>query len=112
MTGDSGGVRQRYAPAAPVVQRLRVDKADQTISTRTFNDPPYGPDDLRFEPDASSGLPVSVSTEGKCTFTGSSLRILGSGTCVVKVEQAGNADFNEAPAVTLAFEVVAEPLPY
>lgn len=99
--------------AAPIVhQEFPIAKADQTISTRTFDDPPYGPDDLRFEPDASSGLPVSVSTKGMCTFTGSSLRVLGSGTCVVKVEQAGNDDFNEAPAVTVAFEVVAEPLPY
>lgn len=99
--------------AAPIVhQEFPIAKADQTISTRTFNDPPYGPDDLRFEPDASSGLPVSVSTKGMCTFAGSSLRVLGSGTCVVKVEQAGNDDFNEAPAVTVAFEVVAEPLPY
>lgn len=102
---------EKCAPAAPVVQRLRIDKADQTISTRTFNDPPYGPDDLRFEPDASSGLPVSVSTKGTCAHTGSSLRVPGSGTCVAKMEQAGNDDFYEAPAVTVAFEVVAEPLP-
>jgi len=99
--------------AAPIVhQEFAIARADQTISARVFDDPPYGPDDLRFEPRASSGLPVSVSTEGMCTFTGSSLRVLGSGTCVVKVEQAGNADFNEAPPLSQAFEVVGEPPPY
>ena len=99
--------------AAPIVQQeFPIAKADQTISTRAFDDPPYGPDDLRFKPTASSGLPVSVSTEGMCTFTGVALRILGAGTCVVKVEQAGNHDFNATPTVSVAFEVVAEPLAY
>lgn len=96
--------------AAPIVdQEFEIARADQTISAPVFDDPPYGPDDLRFEPRASSALPVSVSTEGMCTFTGSSLRILGSGSCVVKVEQAGNADFNPAPSLSQAFEVVGEP---
>ena len=94
--------------AAPIVdQELpRIARADQTISLPTFDDPSYGPADLRLEPRASSGLAVRISTEGMCTFTGTCLRILGSGTCKLTAEQPGNVDFNAAPTEIRVFEVV------
>ena len=52
---------------------------------------------------ASSGLTVSFTsnTPAICTVSGSTVNYLGAGTCTVTADQAGDANFNPAPQVTL-----------
>src|SRR5207244_516149 len=48
-----------------------------------------------------SGNPVTFSSSGACSNSGSSFTMTsGTGTCTVKDDQAGNADYNPAPQVT------------
>jgi len=50
---------------------------------------------------ASSGLDVTYSSAGACTNTGATFMMTsGTGTCTVKYDQAGNANYNAAPQVT------------
>ena len=57
---------------------------------------------------ASSGLAVTFSvSSGPCSVSGSTLTVTGSGTCVVAANQAGNADYTAAAAVSHSIVVNA-----
>lgn len=55
----------------------------------------------------SSGNPVvfASTTPGICSVSGNTVTFLAVGSCEVSANQAGNADFNAAPQVTLAIPV-------
>ena len=58
---------------------------------------------------ASSGLPVSFAagagSGGVCAVAGSTVSLVGPGTCVVEADQAGNGAFERAPRVRQSFAV-------
>jgi hypothetical protein len=90
------------AAALRVTQTVTVVKANQTINfpqpgARTVGDAPF-----TVSATASSGLPVSFSVPsgGPCTISGTTVTIIGPGTCSITANQAGNANYNAAPAVT------------
>src|SRR6185369_3245765 len=96
-----------YGPAPQVTQSFNVSKANQTITfgalpAHTFGDAPF-----TVTATASSGLGVSFSTAttGVCTLLGSTVTIVGTGTCTIDANQAGNANFNAAPQVSQSFTV-------
>ena len=87
---------------------LTVLKADQTISGLAA-DPASGTigGSSSLTATASSGLPVTFgsSTPAVCSVTGSTVSYLATGTCTVTADQAGDADYNPAPQVTLGIAV-------
>ncbi len=62
---------------------------------------------------ASSGLAVAfsaaASSAGVCTVSGSSVSFVGSGTCTINADQAGNGSFLAAPQVQQSFAIGAAP---
>lgn len=60
---------------------------------------------------ASSGLPIDFSVvSGPATVTGTTITLTGqTGTVIVRASQAGNGQFNAAPAVERRFEVIQPP---
>ena len=62
---------------------------------------------------AGSGLPVSFAagagSGGVCKVSGSSVALIGAGTCTVEAEQPGNGDYDRAPRAQQSFAVVAAP---
>ncbi|MDX2480416.1 MAG: IPTL-CTERM sorting domain-containing protein, partial [Desulfuromusa sp.] len=67
---------------------------------------------------ASSGLVVTFggSTPSICTVVNGTVSYLAVGTCTVTADQAGDANYNAAPQITLAINVtefspVSEPIP-
>jgi len=61
---------------------------------------------LTLNPEASSGLPVSLSIlSGPATISGSRISFTGTGIVVCAANQAGNADYNPAPQVVTSFTV-------
>ncbi|QNN59043.1 IPTL-CTERM sorting domain-containing protein [Diaphorobacter ruginosibacter] len=67
---------------------------------------------------ASSGLPVAYSslTPGVCTVSGTSVQVLGSGTCTIAAGQNGDTYFTAAEQVNQSVQVtalqpVAQPVP-
>jgi hypothetical protein len=96
---------ERYSPAPDVSQQLRIAKDDQRISSpavppMTFRDP-----DFRFNPTASSGLPVVVATQGRCTMYEGHVRTLGAGTCHLSLHQPGSPNFLAAPITEQEFTI-------
>ena len=96
-----------FAAATPVTKTFNVTPNTNVI---TFPQPPdtalaAGPVSLTAT--ASSGLPVSYSSNstGVCTVSGSSVTLLTVGTCSITANQAGNGTFTAATPVTKTFNV-------
>ena len=94
--GDSN-----YSAAPQVAESTTAQKADQTINVTT-----HAPANAAYNSsfavaaNAPDGA-VSFSSSGSCTNTGATFTITsGGGTCTVKYDQAGNANYNAAPQVT------------
>jgi hypothetical protein len=97
--------------AAPTVQQsFIVNNANQTITFSALANHTYGDAAFAVNATATSGLTVvfSSTTPAVCTATGTNgttITIVGTGSCTVKANQAGNADYNAAPAVQQTFTV-------
>jgi subtilisin-like proprotein convertase family protein len=97
--GDTGRVTS-------AVLTLTFAKANQTITFNTQSGQTYSPGGtFNISPvaTASSGLAVSyaVSPNTVCTLgSGTTVNIVGAGTCAITASQAGNANYNAAASVT------------
>jgi len=94
-----------YNAAPQVVESVSAQKADQEITFGAFDDGTYG--DLDFDVDAfaSSELPVVFTASGGCTVSGATVHLTAAGSCTVTASQAGDANYNAAPAVPQTFEI-------
>ena len=90
-----------YNAAPQVTETVNAQKADQTINVTTHA-PASAAYNSSFSVAATApGGSVSFSSAGSCTNTAASFTITsGSGTCSVKYDQAGDANYNAAPQVT------------
>jgi uncharacterized protein (TIGR03437 family) len=96
-----------YLAAANVAQSFVVGQATQTI---TFNAPAnvlFGSTPITLTATASSNLPVTYvsTTPAVCTVAGSTLTLVGGGTCSITASQAGNANYLAAASVVQSFTV-------
>ena len=92
-----------------------ADPTAQTISFAALGNP-LGDAPFTVSATATSGLPVSFSipssASGVCTATGtdgSTITLVGAGTCTVQADQAGDATYAQAPSVQQAFTVSPAP---
>ena len=60
----------------------------------------------------ASGNPVvfTSTTPGTCTVSGTTVSGLAAGTCTIAADQAGNAEYEDAPQVTQSFAVSPDPV--
>jgi hypothetical protein len=104
--GTAGGPYNVVASLAggspPANFTLTNSKGNQTITVNT-----HAPASLSYSSSftvaavSSSGLPVSYSNAGSCNNTGATFQMnLSTGTCTVKYDQFGDANYNAAPQVT------------
>ena len=99
---DQGG-NSNYNPAPQVAETVNAQKANQTINVTT-----HAPASASFNEQfmvaatgGGSGNPVTFSSSGGCTNNGSTFTITsGTGTCSVRYDLAGDANYNAAPQVT------------
>ena len=103
-SGNSG-----YAAAASVTSTFTVSGTPQTVTFATPATQTVGVTPAALVATSSSGLPVSFSASPSsvCTVSGSTLSLVGAGTCTVTASQAGNATYAAATAVSGNFTVVA-----
>ena len=94
-----------YNAAPEVTESVTATKVDQSITFATPADHTYGDSD--FDPGAtsSSGFAVSYQASGACSIVGGIVHFTGAGSCAVKADQAGDADYNAAPQVQHTFSV-------
>jgi len=85
---------------------LTIGKASQTITFGGITGKTFG-DALTVSATATSGLGAlfSSSTSGVCTVAGSTVTMVGVGTCTINANQPGNTNYNAAPQVSQSFAV-------
>jgi len=97
-----------YNPAPPEFQSFPIFTATQVITFGPIPQKTYGDPDFNVSATASSGLPVALSVPfGNCTVTGSTVHITGAGSCQIDAVQLGDANYDQASAVSQAFLIVA-----
>jgi len=88
-------------------QAVTIAKADQTIAFAPL--PNHLVDDLPFTIGATSTSTLAVAfssqTPGVCTVSGTTVTLVGVGTCTIAANQAGNGNYNAAPVMTQSFTV-------
>ena len=84
-----------------------VAQAAQTIAFAQPPDKTIGDPDFGLGASASSGLPVSLSSQSAsvCTVAGTSVHLLAAGACTIAADQPGDADYEPAPQATRTFAV-------
>jgi hypothetical protein len=102
-----------FNAAPPVAQSFAVkstQKSDQTITFAKPADKQLGDLPFALSASASSGLPVSFTsnTPGVCTISGNSVTLIAVGTCSITATQDGNASVNPATPVTQSFAVAPQ----
>ena len=94
-----------YLPAPDVTQAFAIARAGQTIAFDTLPSRRLGDPPLALSAVASSGLPVVFSATGACAVSENILSVTGAGLCTVTAAQAGDTNFEPAPAVVRAFSI-------
>ena len=101
MYDEAGNVN--YSAATQVAESVTASKLAQTI-TVTTHAPASAANGTSFTVAANggpSGNAVTFTSSGACTNTGASFTMTGgTGTCAVKYDQAGSANYNAATQVT------------
>ncbi|MEK7675541.1 MAG: MBG domain-containing protein, partial [Verrucomicrobiota bacterium] len=83
---------------------LIIAKANQTIDFGALADKTFGGAPFAVTAAASSGLPVTFSIlSGPATIAGNTVTLTGGGAVTVRAVQAGDANYNSAPAVDQTF---------
>ena len=100
-----------YNPASQAQQSFSIGRASQAISFSSMPPVPaaVGSPDYPVSASASSGLPVtfaaSPASAGVCTVSGSTVSLVGAGTCSVVASQNGNSVYDPADPVEQSFTV-------
>jgi len=86
---------------------LTIAKGNQTITFGALPVKTYGNDPFTLSANASSGLGVTYTSSNSAvaTVSGSTVTIVGAGSTTIIANQAGNANYNAAPAVNQTLTV-------
>jgi len=95
-----------YGAATSVSQSFTVTAASQTITFGTIPTQTVG-GSVSLSAYATSGLTVSFGslTAAVCTVSGTTAKLLTTGSCSIQASQSGNADYLAAASVTQSFTV-------
>ncbi len=86
-------------PATDVPQSFSISKASQSITFGALAARNFGDPDFAISATASSTLAVTFAASGNCSVTGSTVHIIGAGSCTITASQAGDANNNPAADV-------------
>jgi hypothetical protein len=90
------------------VSGTAIGKKAQSISFAAIPNTVYGASPIALTATSSSGLPVSYQVmSGPATLNSRSntINITGAGSVVILATQAGNATYQQAPSITISFNV-------
>jgi len=90
-----------------------IGSTPQTITFGPLSNVTYGASSFTIGATASSGLPVSFAstTSSVCTVVGSTVTIIGTGTCSITASQSGSSTYAVATPVTQSFSVTSPQTP-
>jgi hypothetical protein len=97
-----------YAAAPSVTQHFTVTPSGQSITFGALSDQVFGVPPFQVMATASSGLPVGFTstTASICTVSGTTVTLVGAGTCTIQAAQAGNSTYAAATPVSQSFRVI------
>jgi hypothetical protein len=102
-----------YQVSPPTTMTITVVKGTQTISYNSVSSSYHVLDTLNLGATASSALPVTYSlgsgSSAYCSLNGSTVTFNAVGTCVVKADQAGNANVSAATQQSYSFTIARIP---
>lgn len=85
---------------------ITISKGDQTITFPSPGNKTFGVAPFALNASSTSGLAITYSvTSGPATVSGNTLTITGAGTVVIQAAQAGNANYNAAPNVSVTITI-------
>ena len=98
-----------YLMSPEVSQDITVGALNQAITFASLPDRAYGSPSFGLSATASSGLPVSYSSDDTsvCTVTGTAVTSLAVGTCLIRATQAGNAQYAAASPILRTYSIYA-----
>ena len=116
VNADQGG-NGTFQPAVQVQQSFAVTTPSLSVQSINFSSTPPGGavigSSYTVSATASSGLPVAFSTDltsaGVCTVSGSTVSLVGTGTCTIDADQPGDSSYLPAPQVQQSFAVGKDP---
>jgi alpha-tubulin suppressor-like RCC1 family protein/uncharacterized protein YegL len=95
-----------YSAAAQATQTITIGKLSQTITFGAAPSVTYGSSGLLIATGGGSGNPVVFSTQSNsCRVNGSTVSGVMIGACTVTANQAGNANYEAAVAVSQGFGI-------
>jgi alpha-tubulin suppressor-like RCC1 family protein len=83
---------------------------DQTVNLGAIPDQTYGANPILVQASATSGQPVTLRSQGGCSYSGSYLFINAAGNCTLTGTQVGNDQFNPANPSSITFKINQAPL--
>jgi Regulator of chromosome condensation (RCC1) repeat/PASTA domain len=92
-------------PAPDVSQTFTIARARQSITFGALTAKILGDPDFVVSALSGSGLPVSFAASGSCTVSGMTVHLTGAGFCTVTASQAGDLNWEPAPAVSQTFVI-------
>jgi len=100
------------ATTASAVVNVTVTAADQAITFNALPVKTYGDAVFGLTATASSGLPVSYTSDNSAvaTVSGANVMIVGAGTAIIAASQAGNGSYNAASSVSRTLTVAKKAL--
>jgi hypothetical protein len=104
---QAGNTNYNAAPDKTATLTTVSGKANQTITGLSDITKTYGDAAFALSATASSGLAVTYTSSNTAvaTISGSTVTIKGGGTSTITANQAGNTNYNAAPAVTAVLTV-------
>ncbi len=85
---------------------LTINQASQTIIFGALANKVYGDPPFTVSASASSGLVVTFSATGQCAVAGTTVTLIGVGSCTITASQSGNANYTAAAPVARTFSIV------
>jgi outer membrane protein OmpA-like peptidoglycan-associated protein/predicted RNA-binding protein with TRAM domain len=96
-----------YLARSSTATTVTIGQAAQSITFASLSNATYGDPTFGLGATASSGLAVTYASADLtiCSVSGSTVSIVGSGTCTITASQAGNANYSAATAVPRSFTI-------
>ena len=111
---QAGNGSYQAAPQAQQSFAVTNPAPSQSVQTITFTSTPpagavVGGSSYTVTASASSGLAVTftraAASAGICNLSGSTVTLVGAGTCTINANQAGNGSYQAAPQVQQSFTI-------
>ncbi len=85
--------------------QLTIDRKSQTITFGPLADKTYGDADFSVSATASSTLSVTFGASGNCNVSGTTVHIIGAGSCSITSSQGGDDEWQPATDVMRSFNI-------